>query len=213
MRGYRRLFQRALTEKQLDRELRFHLEQQIAGYAAEGMTPDEARRRARLEFGGLDQTKEEFRYVGAARFVETLIQDGRYGLRQLRRNPRFTAMAIITLALGVGANTAIFSVANAVFQQGLPAQEPDRILGLSFHQRSDLGQRNFSYTDFEDIRQQANSCSDLFAYRIGLDGLKTGDRAEQVITSFVTGNYFTTLGPKPVLGLLILPSEGRCAGI
>jgi hypothetical protein len=97
MRWYQRFFRRARTERQLDAELRFHLEQQIADYVATGMTPEEARRRARLEFGGLDQVKEECRDVGAARFIETLIQDLRYGLRQLRRNPGFTAVAVITL--------------------------------------------------------------------------------------------------------------------
>lgn len=87
MRWYQRLIRRARTEKQLDTELRFHLEQQIADYVATGMTPEQARRRARMEFGGLDQVKEECRDIGAARLIETLIQDLHYGLRQVRRNP------------------------------------------------------------------------------------------------------------------------------
>jgi predicted permease len=144
--------------------------------------------------------------------MEGIIQDFRFGLRQLRRNLGFSGVAILTLALGIGANTSIFSVVSTVFQQGLPAHEPDQILGLSFRQGSNLGQRNFSYPDFQDIRQQATSFYDLFAYRIGLDGLKTGDHAEQVVTSFVTGNYFTTLGLNPALGRLILPSEGAVSG-
>lgn len=86
MRWHLRLLRRARTERQLDAELRFHLEQQIADYIASGISPEEARRRVRLEFGGLDQVKEACRDVGVARFVEALIQDLRYGLRQLRRN-------------------------------------------------------------------------------------------------------------------------------
>lgn len=100
MHWYQRLFRRARDERQLDAELRFHLDQQVANYVASGMTPAEARRRARLEFGGLEQVKEQCRDVGAARFVETLLQDLRYGLRQLRSNPGVSAAAILALALG-----------------------------------------------------------------------------------------------------------------
>jgi putative ABC transport system permease protein len=128
MRWHQRLLNRTRTERQLESELRFHLEQQVADHVAAGMTPEQARRRARLEFGGLDQVKEECRDVGAARLVETLIQDVRYGLRQLRRNPGFTAVAVITLALGIGAATAIFTLINTVLLKPLPYPHAGRIV-------------------------------------------------------------------------------------
>ncbi len=143
--------------------------------------------------------------------MSTLLRDLRFGWRQLARNPGFTAVAVITLALGIGANTAIFSIVNGVFLRGLPAQDPDQLLGLSFHPRGGLG-FDFSYPDFEDIREQASCFSSMFAYTIGLDGLSSGYRANQIITSFVTENYFTSLGLKPALGRLILPSEGNTSG-
>ncbi len=212
MRWYQRFFRRGLTEKHLDAELRFHLDQRIADLVVSGMTPEEARRRARLEFGGVDQVKEECREVGAAHFIETVILDVRYGLRLLAKNPGLTAMAGLTLALGIGVNTAIFSVANAVFRRGLPAREPGQLVGLSFRHSGKLGQPYFSFPDFGDIRRESVCFAEIFAYRIGLDGFQTGDRADQVITSFVTGNYFTSLGLNPALGRLILPSEGGVPG-
>jgi predicted permease len=143
--------------------------------------------------------------------MSTLLRDLRFGWRQLTRNPGFTVIAVITLALGIGANTAIFSIINGVFLRGLPAENPNRLVGLSFHQKGGLG-FYFSYPNFQDIRQQANRFSSMLACVTNLDGLSEGDRADQVITSYVTGNYFTTLGLKPALGRLILPSEGKISG-
>ncbi|HTV54746.1 MAG TPA: permease prefix domain 1-containing protein, partial [Terriglobia bacterium] len=128
MRWYQRLFRRTRTEKQLDAELQFHLERQIADYVATGMTPEEARRRARLQFGGLDQVKEECRDVGVTKFIETLIQDSRYGLRQLRRNPGFVAVAVICLALGISVNAVVFSALDATLWKPLPVWKPSELV-------------------------------------------------------------------------------------
>ncbi|MGH9404579.1 MAG: ABC transporter permease [Terriglobia bacterium] len=144
--------------------------------------------------------------------MTTLIQDLRYGLRTLGKNPGFAAVSIITLALGIGANTAIFSVVNALFLRGLPVHNSNQLVTLGFRHKGDVGLPLFSYPDLRDIRRQANHAVDLFAYKFGIDGLSEGARADQVLTSYVTGNYFTTLGIKPALGRLILPSEGKFPG-
>ncbi len=142
----------------------------------------------------------------------TLLQDVRYGFRTLARSPGFAAIAIITLALGIGANTAIFSAVNALFLRGLPVHNSNQVVALGFHQKKGVGLPLFSYLDFRDIRRQAKSTVDLFAYRIGIDGLSEGGRADRILANDVTGNYFSALGVKPALGRLILPSEGKVPG-
>ncbi|MGH9404514.1 MAG: ABC transporter permease [Terriglobia bacterium] len=145
-------------------------------------------------------------------FLETLGQDIRYGFRQLRRNPGFTAVAVVTLALGIGVNTALFSVLNGIFLRPLPVRDPGQLVELAFGQRGAFGEFNFSYPDFRDIREQDSSFTGMLAYRVGFDGLSDGRSVGRVTASFVTGNYFTLLGLKPARGRLILPSEGNISG-
>ena len=214
MRWYRRFFRRGVTERQLDAELRFHLEQQAADYVAAGMTPEEARRRARLEFGGLDQVKEECRDVGAARFMETLLQDVRYGVRMLRKNPGFTAVAVVTLALGIGVNTAIFSFADALLFRPLPVKDPARVVTLfrrSIQHPQDYS--SFSHPAFLDLRRSLREIfSDLLAYSSMPVNLSTEANNERVDGEIVSGNYFTVLGVTPALGRGFLPEEDETAG-
>jgi predicted permease len=221
MRWYRRLFRRARTERQLDAELRFHLDQQIAYYVATGMTPEEARRRARLEFGGLDQVKEECRDVGAAHFVETPIQDLRYGLRQLRRNPGFTTIAVITLALGIGANTAIFSLIQAVMLTDLPVREPQQLVWMKWHskqwperfyQDGINAEEEFSYPNFEIFQKQRQAFSSVFAFTpLGISDQNTTIAVRRQASfangEMVTGSYFSGLGVQPLLGRILTEQD------
>ncbi|MGH9449064.1 MAG: ABC transporter permease, partial [Terriglobia bacterium] len=212
MRWYQRLFRRARTERQLDAELRFHLEQQVDDYIAAGMTPEEARRRARLEFGGLDQAKEECRDVGAARLIESLIQDVRYGLRQLRRNPGFTAVAVITLALGIGANTAMFSIVNAIFLRPLPFSHADQIYVVD-RVDNPIGGHSISlpiYLAWQKTQKLFDHLA-LLAWQ-GDSTLTAGDQPERVPTAGVTTELFSLLGVHPSLGRSFLPQEGRPGG-
>src|SRR6266481_7291953 len=119
----RSLFRRKNVEAELDDELRFHFENQVSKLVQSGLTPAEAQRRARLEFGGMEQLKEEHRDARGVNFIETLLQDVRYGLRVLRKSPWFTTVAVLTLALGVGASTVVFSVIYSVFFHALPYKD------------------------------------------------------------------------------------------
>src|ERR1700678_654519 len=145
--------------------------------------------------------------------METLLQDIRYGLRMLMRNPGFMIVAVITLALGIGANTAIFSVVNGLLLRPLPVQDPAQITVLGFQQQKGNVLAQFSQPAYRDIRGQSSAVfSDVFAYQTGLDGLSVDGKADRILTNYVSGNFFTALGIKPQAGRFILPAEGETAG-
>ena len=144
----------------------------------------------------------------------TLLQDLRFAFRQLGRAPSFAITAVLTLALGIGANTAIFSLVNSLLLKPLPVQNPQQIAELAFGQSHGPLLPIFSYQEFRQIRaQSSNSYSDVIGHTIGLDGLAVhGQQPQRILTSYVTGNFFSALGLKPAAGRLILPTEGEVAG-
>jgi len=145
--------------------------------------------------------------------METLLQDLRYGLRMLAKNPGFTAIAVITLALGVGANTTIFSMVDSFLLRPLPVADPGQITVLTQVEKAGTHNDVFSIAEYRDLRAQAAGIfSNLLAYQFGMDGINAYGRTDRVLTNYVSGNFFSTLGIKPALGRFILPSEGEVMG-
>jgi ABC-type antimicrobial peptide transport system permease subunit len=141
----------------------------------------------------------------------SVVSDLRFALRMLRKSPGFTAVAILTLALGIGANAAVFSVLNAWLLRPLPVPGPHQVMVLA-SRRKESGGSGISYPDFLDLKNQASAFSGLLAYTLGVGGLSFGGRAHEFAYSAVTGNYFSVLGVKPALGRLFLSGEGEKPG-
>src|SRR5262249_47588302 len=143
----------------------------------------------------------------------TLMQDVRYGLRMLSKNPGFTGIAVLTLALGIGINTAVFSVVDSFLLRPLPIEGPGQITILDSPQKQGFALPLFSIPDYQDLRDQTTDVfSGMFSYLSRFDGLNVNGKAERIRTSYVSGDFFPTLGIKPALGRLILPTEGDISG-
>jgi putative ABC transport system permease protein len=209
----RSLFRRAQADQELDDELRDHLEQATEQYVAKGMAPGEAQRRARLDLGGIEQTKEHCRDTRRVNRIQDLMQDLHFGLRLLRKNPGFTSIAVLTLALAIGANTAIFSAVYAVLIKPLPFKNADRMVFILKKNAPRGWSRNpIAPAEILAWRNQTEAFEDFAAYTESSCVLTGAGEAEEDPCETITSNLFPLLGVAPYRGRSFTSEEDK-AGV
>jgi len=219
----RALFSRAAVEQELDAELRFHIERAAEKYERQGMSRDAALRCARLEFGGVEQMKELSRDSRGTAHLESILRDLRFGVRSLRSRPAFTLTVIATLALGIGANAAIFTLVDALLLRPLPVSHPEQLVIVSDPAEVNTNAVGAPITDFvsfllyKDVRARNTVFTDMYAtgWSGPIDvqiGSGTGATAEQPHARFVTGNFFSVLGVPAYAGRTFTAAEDETPG-
>ncbi len=201
---FRNLFFFDRRDSDLDQELRSHLEMLIEENIRAGMPPGEARRAARIELGGSEQVKEQVREVRMGNWLHSVASDCRFGFRQLRKNPGFTAVAIVTLAVAIGANAVVFSVLNALILHPLNLPDAESLYEIQHGNEASLYQ---SYPDYLDLRDRNHTFNGLAACNGAQAGLDTGENPSRVWLYEVSGNYFDVLGIHPYLGRVFHDSD------
>jgi len=207
----RSLLRRGGIERELDDELQFHLARQVEKEIQAGIPPAEARRRAQIALGGLEQTKDSCREARGTAAFEAAVQDIRYALRGLRKSPAFTSVAVLSLALGIGANTAIFTLMNALMLRSLPVRAPGELYRIApAGQAGILEGSNFRL--YETMRDQSQSFSGVLLYNPNQWQVGLGGEAELVYGQCVTGSYYSLLGVQAVAGRTLTEEDDRTAG-
>ena len=209
----RSLFHRPAADQELDEELGYHLEQKTQQYIAQGRAPQEARRTALLEMGGLEKRKEECRDARQIIWLQDLLQDIHYGLRILGKSPGFTIVAILTLALGIGANTAIFSVVQGVLLAPLPYSEPERLVLVWQYNLTLKHPISVSYPDFLDWQRDARSFQQMAAFDSQDRDLTSPGTPEHLAGKEISSGFLSVLGVKPILGREFSPEEDKRGGL
>jgi putative ABC transport system permease protein len=203
----RTLLQRSQVERELQDEIQFHVDEQIVEYRAAGMAPDEARRRALREIGGATRVREECRDARVVSFLETTFLDLRYAVRSLCQNPGFTAVVVVSLALGIGANTVVFSVVNAILLRSLPYEDPEGIVLIQTTDANTGRLRGRPAADYQAFEEE-NPVFERMAYWGNADfTVKNDGVAQRIEGQRVSVSLFSVLGVRPILGRNFLPED------
>src|SRR2546426_2604646 len=200
----RALFFRRRMDEDLKEELDFHIEMQARKNRRRDLDPAEAERQARLQFGSVVSATEECRERRGIASIEILAQDLRFALRMLRKSPSFTAVAVVTLALAIGANAVVFGVMNGLILRPLNLPEAESLYSIEYGNEANGAQ---SYPDYLDLRDRNRSFDGLAVFNIEQAGLDTGENPSRAWVSEVSGNYFDVLRIQPYLGRLIHSSD------
>src|SRR5271156_4139412 len=200
------LVRRSSTQVEIEDELRSHIQCRADDLELSGLPRAEAERRARIEFGGYQRFRQECREAMGGHLLETVVQDVLVGLRMLRKSPGFTAVAVLTLALGIGGNTAIFSIVNDVLLIPRPFPQPDRLVALH-ESKPNFEQGSISYPNFLDWQKDNRVFSGMAVARRYAFNLTGRGDAARVDAEFVTGDFFPLLGIHPLLGRTFTAAE------
>jgi len=206
------LFSKGRLDAEMNEELRFHLEMETKKNVRAGMNPREAHRKAMISFGGVERFKEKTREERGTKALDDFIADIRFAFRTLRKSPGFAAVAILSLALGIGANTAIFSVVNAILVRDSPFSAPEELVNI-YRDRARASFDPLNYPDYLELQEATREVfSELGGYQYALSQREMGQGVETLVGELVTGNYFPLLGVGAALGRTVLPEDHLAPG-
>ena len=205
----RALFRRDDVEDDLDDELRFHLERAAEQHLARGLSRREAYRQAQIAFGSMDSVKEDCRRSWGIRQLDALRQDGTFALRLIRKHPALSAISAISLAVGIGLNTALFALLDATLLRRLPVDRPEQLVDVYTSEVDGFAWYGSSYPDYLDLRRGVRALSGLVGYVPAMGAVRTGERSRALPVEAVTGNYFQALGVPAAHGRVLLPDDDR----
>lgn len=205
----RALVRRGRAEDDLDDELRFHLDRAVEQHVARGLSPREARRRARLAFGPIDAVKDDCRQSWGIRQLDVLGRDLASALRLMRKHPALSAIAAVSLAVGIGLNTALFALVDATLFRRLPVDRPEQLVDVYASEADGFSWHGSSYPDYVDLRDGARALAGLVGFAPAMAAVGTGDESRAMSVELVTGDYFQVLGVPVALGRALSPDDDR----